>query len=207
MIIDNENKIRQSTQDDIIVYDRSLVPPVLVSKDGFDGVFLTNSVIGRIEVKSRVTRADIRAFVAASLEICELKVLAPSTAGPFQGTLSMLFAYGSDAEGTGDVNFQFKRVAQVMRENGCDPLSGKVSMICIPSHGFWKLGMSWGKLCWQRLVKNKPEDRVSWFVGCVSHTCFLTHAQRQGRDLSKSLEGGIGMYLRDDVYEVVPDPY
>src|SRR5437667_7939031 len=50
MIIAAENKVRQSTQDDIVIYDRSLAPPVLVSSNHApEGVFLYNSVHARIE--------------------------------------------------------------------------------------------------------------------------------------------------------------
>ncbi len=70
MIIAAENKVRQATQDDIIVYDNALTPPVLVSRHHApEGVFLYNSVIARVEVKSIVTRADIVSFVRASKEV------------------------------------------------------------------------------------------------------------------------------------------
>jgi hypothetical protein len=206
MVIAAENKVRQFTQDDIIVYDRSLVPPVLAA-DGYaqEGVFLYNSVLMRIEVKSTLTRNDIRTFVAASLEVGNLEVSVQSgTNGPFEGAYNLLFAYESDAQGKEDADFQLRRVTEVMQEQGCDPLSGKISMICIPSHGFWKLGTSGGKRCWQRLVENTAEDRVSWFVGCVSNSCYQTHARRQGRDPTIGLEGGIGMYLTHP-FEEVPE--
>jgi hypothetical protein len=161
----------------------------------------------RIEVKSTLTRRDIRSFVAASLEICDLKhSVQPECKSSFEGAYNLLFAYGSVAEGEDDADFQLKRVTEVMREQGCDPLSGKVSMVCIPSYGFWKLGMSGRERCWERLVKNTPADRVSWFVGCVSNSCYQSHARRQGRDPTKGLEGGIGMYLSHP-FEAVPRPY
>ena len=68
-------------------------------------------------------------------------------------------------------------------------------MVCIPPYGFWKIGLSEGQKCWQRLTLNNAVDCIVWFVGCVSNAAYLTHARRQGRDPVKSLEGGIGMYL------------
>jgi hypothetical protein len=73
MIIAAENKLRQSTQDDIIIYDQSLVPPILASVRAPEGVFLFNSVLARIEVKSTLTRGYAKAFVSSSLEIAALK--------------------------------------------------------------------------------------------------------------------------------------
>lgn len=197
MIIAEENRLRQSTQDDIIVYDRSLVPPVLVSPNRApEGVFLYNSVIARIEVKSKLTRADILAFVRASMDIGALKQsVQPGFTGSLEGAYNLLFAYASDAVGEGDVNFQLKRITEVMREHRCDPVSGLISMVCIPPHGFWKVGLSGEQRCWQRLTLNNAIDSVVWFVACVSNSCYFAHARRQGRDPAKGLEGGIGMYL------------
>jgi hypothetical protein len=208
VVIAAENKIRQFTQDDIIVYDQSLVPPVLAATNhASEGVFLYNSVLMRIEVKSTLTRDDIRSFVAASLEVCDLQhSVQPGCKSSFEGAYNLLFAYRSDAEGKGDVDFQLKRLTEVMREQGCDPLSGKVSMVCIPPYGFWKLGMSGGERCWERLLQNTPADCVSWLIGCISNSCYQTHARRQGRDPTMGLEGGIGMYLTHP-FERVPGPY
>jgi hypothetical protein len=205
MIIAAENRFRESTQDDIIVYDRTLVPPVLVSANHApEGVFLYNSVLARIEVKSTLTRADVVAFVKASIDIAALKhSVQLGFTRNLEGAFSLLFAYDSDAVGKGDVNFQLTRVIEVMREEGCDPASGVVSMVCIPPYGFWKLGLSEGQRCWQRLTSDKAVDTVVWFVACVSNSCYFAHARRQGRDPAAGLEGGIGMYLPHP-FEVVP---
>jgi hypothetical protein len=197
MVIAAQNMIRQFTQDDIIIYDRSLVPPVLASANHApDGVFLYNSVLMRIEVKSKLTRDDLRGFITASLEISRLEhSLQAGCEGSFEGAYNTLFAYGADADGKGDADYHLKRLIEVMQEQSVDPLSGIVSMLCVASHGFWKPGLSDGKRCWQRLLENTPEDRLSWFVGCISNSCFQAHARRQGRDPALGLEGGIGMYL------------
>jgi hypothetical protein len=138
------------------------------------------------------------------MEIAELKhSVQPDFTGSFEGAFNLLFAYASDAVGKGNVNFQLIRVLEVMREQGCDPVSGVVSMVCIPPHGLWKIGLSEGQRCWQRLTLNDAVDSVVWFVACVSNTCYLAHARRQGRDPAKGLEGGIGMYLPHP-FEAVP---
>jgi hypothetical protein len=197
MIIAAENKVRKSTQDDVIVYDRSLVPPVFASQNRApEGVFLYNSVLARIEVKSRLTRADIVDFALASKEIASLTHSVQARfIGNLDGTYNLLFAYESDATGVGDSNYQIKRVLEVLKEQDIDPLSGLISMVCVPPYGFWKLGVQDGQKCWQRLTLNDAVNCIAWFVGCVSNSAYETHAKRQGRDPSKGLEGGIGMYL------------
>jgi hypothetical protein len=207
MIIAEENVVRQSSQDDIILYDRSIVPPILVSPNHApEGVFLYNSVIARIEVKSTVSRADLVTFVRASRDIASLKhSVQPGFNDALEGAFNLLFAYESDATGKDDPNFQLKRLISVMREQEVDPLSGLVSMICVPPYGFWKIGLrDGGQRCWQRLTLAGPENSITWFAACVSNSCFFGHARRQGRDPVKGLEGGIGMYLTSP-FEAIPE--
>jgi hypothetical protein len=74
MIIDAAGEARQFTQDDIILFDKSIVPPILSSPLGTsEGVFLYNSVIARIEVKSKLTRSDLQKFISSSRDIAKLK--------------------------------------------------------------------------------------------------------------------------------------
>jgi hypothetical protein len=197
MIIAANNVARASNQDDVIIYDKSLTPSVLSSSNRApDGVFLYNSVIARIEVKSSLRRDDIAAFVRSSCDIAALKFSTQAGfLGKVDGAYNLLFAYDSDAKGEKDKNFQLNRLLEVMREQKCDPLSGIISMLCIPGHGFWKLGESKGRRVWQRLILNTPADNLAWLTGCVSQSCYQAHAKRQGRDPSLGLEAGIGMFL------------
>jgi hypothetical protein len=197
MIIAADNPARRLTQEDIVIYDKSLVPPVLASPArGSEGVYLYNSVLARVEVKSAVTREDIRTFVESALDICALKhSVQPGCKSTFTAPVNLLFAFDSDATVSKDVDQQLRRLTDVMQERGCDPLSGSVSMLCIPRFGFWKLGESDHQRQWQRLSLNTPENNIAWFVGCVSNFCFQEHARKQGRDPTLGLEGGIGMYF------------
>ncbi len=201
MIIAAENKLRQSTQDDIIVYDQSLVPPILASVRAPEGVFLFNSVLARIEVKSTLTRRYVEAFVNSSLEIAALKFsVHPNCTPNLEAPFNLLFAFTSDSDGKDDPDFEVKRLHAVMGECKVDPKSGIVSMLCVPGKGFWKLGVGKnGDRVWLRLDSSLAYDHLVWFVGCVSNSCFLGHALRQGRDPTLGLEGGIGNYL--------PSPY
>jgi hypothetical protein len=198
MIIDTNDQKRQFTQDDIILFDRSLTPPILATESlSSEGVFLYNSVLARIEVKSKVTRADLTAFVRSSLEIASLRHgVQPGFAGPAMfGAFNMLVAFDADASGAGKPDYQLTRLIEVMQDNKCDPLSGVVSMLCVAPYGFWKIGTSTGTIAWERLDPSEPERNLAWFLGCVSNSCYLEHAKRQGRDPTQSLEGGVGMYF------------
>jgi hypothetical protein len=204
MIIAAENKLRESTQDDIIIYDESLVPPVLTSANAHEGIFLFNSVLARVEVKSTLTRGYAKDFVKSSLEIAALKFsVHPNCTPNLEGPFNLLFAFSSDAKGGNDLDFEVKRLHEVMGECDVDPESGIVSMLCVPGKGFWKLDIGEnGNKVWLRLDLSSANDHLVWFVGCVSNSCFFGHAKRQGRDPTLGLEGGIGNYLRSPYIEV-----
>jgi len=202
MIIAASNQKRDYSQDDIIVYDQSIVPPVLTSKNAPDGIFLYNSVLARIEVKSTLTRAHVKDFVKSSLEISKLLVTVHNENTPnFEGAYNLLFAFSSDSDGKKDADFEIQRLAEVMKQEGLDVLSGIVSMICVVGRGFWKIGLDDnGNREWKRLDSSSPLDHIVWFLGCTSSTCFNAHAVRIGRDPKKGLETGIGHYIPDNLY-------
>jgi hypothetical protein len=196
-IIDAEGKYRPSTQDDIILYDKSLSPPILTSSQAPEGVFLYNSVIARIEVKSTLDRDDIRKFVSSSKDIANLKfTVQEGFNGSLQGALNMLFAYESDLHSQQDPDREIRRMLDVMQEEGVDVNSGIVSVMCLPGRGLWKIGLDDNSnRCWQKLKFQDNNAHLAWFLGCISNSCYQEHAKRQGRDPSRGLEGGIGTYI------------
>ena len=197
MIISAESVQRHSTQDDIVIYDKSLVPPVLASRDAPEGVFLFNSVLARVEVKSTLSRDEIRRFVKASIEISRLRLsTSEGFAGEMTGALNMLFAYQSDATGPGNQEYQLERIVDVMKEEHIAPEDAIISVVCMPGYGLWKIARrNDGSIGWHRLDKRDPRDHLAWFVALVSSTCFQEHAKRQGRDPSLGVEGGIGRFI------------
>jgi hypothetical protein len=65
VIVDGSDRARESSQEDIVVYDSSLLPPVYAQASAPEGVFPYDGVLARVEVKSRLTRTELR---AASLQ-------------------------------------------------------------------------------------------------------------------------------------------
>jgi hypothetical protein len=167
MIIAAENKRREFTQDDIILYDETLCPPVLASNNAPEGVFLFNSVIARIEVKSELTRSDIKNFVESSVEISNLQFSVrpdyrpPDCKEGVFGPFNLLFAFDSDAGGKGKPDYELERLCAVMKECGVDPMSGIVSSLCLPRRVFWKIGpVGDDKRVWQRLNSKDVNDHL-----------------------------------------------
>ena len=201
MIVASNNEVKEATQDDVILYSKSLCPPVLVSKNAPEGVFLYNSVLARIEVKSCLDKTELTKFIAASKKINTLQVeVRDGCTNQFTGTLNFLFAYKSNLKSGQDS--ELKRLISAMSKQSINPLSGIVSMLCVPGRGFYKIGIENGNRVWQKHLSEDPRDHIAWFVGCLSNSCFEYLIQRQGRNSTNSLEGGVGLYL-DHPFEAV----
>lgn len=203
MIIEAENKPRKSTQDDILVIDPSIAPPILANPDGPDGIFLLNSVLLRIEVKSQISKQGLREFVNASSEIIKMQFRKqPGCETKFTHPYSILVAFKSDSQ-SDEWDYEYDRFREVLKEVGYPPaLSGFVSAICVVDKGFWFLGGDKLNRSWRRFVSFKQDgevgrndDRLACLVAQASDVAYLAHAERQGRDPSQGLEAGIGQFI------------
>jgi hypothetical protein len=125
MIIADNNKERKATQDDIILYDRSLSPPVMASTSAPEGVFLYNTVLARVEVKSEVKKAHITSFVDSSLEISDL--IFPTRSGCKEGlfgAFNLLFAFSTNSTSNEDPDHELKRLISAFEEKNIDSTGG-----------------------------------------------------------------------------------
>lgn len=201
MIVGSNNERKEATQDDVVLYAKGICPPILVSKNAPEGIFLYNSVLARIEVKSCLNNTELTKFLRATKEIASLKLaVRDGCTNQFTGTLNFLFAYKSDL--TPGQDSELKRLISAMSKQSIEPLSGIVSMLCVPGRGFYKIGIEHGKRVWQKHLSDDPRDHIAWFVACLSNSCFEYLIQRQGRNSTNSLEVGVGFYL-DHPFEAV----
>ena len=196
VIIDCEQEVIDAKQEDIILFDSLLAPPILASPQSTHGVYFFDSVLCRIEVKSKLTKADLKSFVDTSTKIAHLKLLAKPGAPPqVFGAFNMLVAYESEIAADQELTYLCEEMSELGLDSGC----GIVSAMCIANRGFWLLGEDDGNRRWQKLRVADPGDPLSYFVGVVSNSCFDQRAKRQG---VQPLGGGIGRYL-DQPYEWV----
>ena len=63
IVLDGNNQAFQSSQEDIILFDSTLVPRISTTTSAPDGHFPVNGVLGVVDVKSRLTRDEIRKSV------------------------------------------------------------------------------------------------------------------------------------------------
>lgn len=189
VIVDHRQQIIEARQEDIILFDSLLAPPILASPQSTHGVYLFDSVLCRIEVKSTLKKEDLKSFVDTSSRVAKLELaVKPGVTPAVFGVLNVLMAFESEvAAGQELIN-----LCEEMRKVGLEPASGVVSAMCIADRGFWFLSMDGCTKRWKTLQVNEPGDPLSYFVGVISNSCFDQRAGRQGL---QPLGGGIGRYL------------
>lgn len=187
IIIDAEQDVSGARQDDIVLFDSTLVPPILVSAVSTTGVYMFDGVLCRIEVKSTLTRTDIESFVVSSRRIAGMKFVArPGRPDSVFGPLNMLLAYDSSVQQGSELAY----LKQCEQKHGVEP--GMVSALCIANRGFWLLARREGTPHWKRLVVKSPNDPLAYFIGVTSNSVFDQRAARHG---TVPLGGGAGLYL------------
>ena len=190
-----KEKKRKHNQDDILIYDPSLMPPLMASQSSDLGVFLYNSVICRIEVKSIINSSELKKFVTASQELCDFgfTVLPDHEKPKFFAPLNFLIALNSDLK-VGEENKcnEINRLKKVYP----DFCNGTVSAMCILGHGFFMLRPNGNeKIQWYRANLETKKEQLGAFIGVLSSSISNERVKRTGRDPKKTLELGLGLYL------------
>ncbi len=183
-VVSSTNIFRSKTQEDILLIDQQISPAVLIEPSVKEGVYLRNSVLARIEVKSSLELKHVREFKTSCDEFHKLNLDLDNER--FQAEkikmkeINVLFAFKGP-----------KKVSTVL-EWFKSETNGIFSIICIPKHGLWKITSvnKWEQ--YQCQTENKEAERLAAFTGILSNTAFDQHIVAQGRDRLSSLEGGIG---------------
>jgi len=159
-----------SPQVDIIIYDRTKVPAMLV--DDAVGLVPIEAAIATIEVKSRLTAADLRTAHASAVRIQSLPFV-PSRDGPtYQplAPLTALFAFGSDLTQTSELD-------RYLEEGGRDARG--LLQLCIAGRStFFRNGKEW-----QVASCGGEHGEVLAFIACLLNRLPVFADSRKRPDL------------------------
>ncbi len=186
-VISFRNSFRDKTQEDVLLIDQSISPSVLIKPHVREGVYMRNSVLVRIEVKSSLDLSGFREFQKSCDEYHHLGLDLDNERFEKKkinmSEINMLFAFKSSSQK--DTIFSwFRSITE-----------GSISALCVLDRGFWRLNKNQG---WDQYLCQTPNveaERLAAFVGLVSNTAFEQHISAQGRDRLSSLESGIGQYF------------
>jgi hypothetical protein len=195
-VVSFRNHFRSKTQEDVLLVDRSISPPVLIEPEVREGVYLRNSILGRIEVKSTLKKSHLAEFRRSCKQYRGLGLdLDHQRAEKRQ----------RDSRGILELNFLFAfgYVTNTSKQTVLDWFSrdpdGSISMLCIANLGLWKIvehGSTFAWVEYQCQTKDRQDaERVAAFVAQISNTASDQHPLAQGRCRLDTLEGGVGHYF------------
>lgn len=203
MIVDCNCRWRNHTQEDIVIFDASLIPPVLSGHGVFEGVFPVDGVLARIEVKSRLDATALRASLSAASDVLRMNFATGIEGRIWPLPINHIFAYDTDLRPDGPRDAEWHRLLSITQELGLDNsgpypnVPSPVTSLCVAGRGAW----SWArtqldKECrWVAANLQVPQDEILFFVSLLSNTCYALHAERHGFDPNQSVAGGIGRYI------------
>jgi hypothetical protein len=138
-ICDEKGEVSDET--DVIIYNRSILPPVLYSDR--DGVFPIESCFYSIEVKSKATASEIQDAIRKGSQLLSLYYASASKDTDQNLSLAVLalFAFDSDLSETGIS--ELERYAKYDSQWNTAPI---LKAICIVGKGYWyhnQINNSW----------------------------------------------------------------
>jgi hypothetical protein len=153
-----------SGQVDIILYDKSVLPPILV--DGRLGVFPIESILYTIEVKTTLSAAELSSSHELAKKIERFGYLpglvddcGNSKGHPVEKARSVVFALNSDLVGN-NLN-EAQRYKKIYKED-----SAHIRAICVAGREYWYDDGN----KWIGLVGRDGFDEVLAFIGGITNT-------------------------------------
>ena len=207
IICGHSNTGRDKGQDDIIIYDRSLMPPILANSQGTFGFFLYNSVLMRIEVKTTIDAKGIDDFIKSSIELSNLGfTFIPNSelgnkthTAPFNVLIALDTNLNRSSNKFAEIDRFNKRALNIQGYQ-----LGHVSALCVLGSGFFMLTPNQNSTSvWKRSSYNDDAGQLAQCIGYVSNSAVDTHVKRQGRDIHATFEQGLGLFM-PDMAEIVP---
>jgi hypothetical protein len=179
---------RSSTQQDIVLYDRRILPPILFEE--CTGLFPIESVLYVIEIKSKLDAGELSDSHDAAMNFLTLD-LAPGRYDPkgipvhhlVTKPIYAIFAFGTDLSGDGKT--EVERYTELLaRDQRAQPADGPpIRVICVVDRGYWY----WLTDHWETWKPSYELEEVLGFVSGVMNTYKSVAATR--------LDPRLGRYL------------
>jgi hypothetical protein len=176
VVVDSEG--HQSNQIDIIIYDKSLLPPILLTPE--EGIVPCESTLATIEIKSKLMSDELRKAVVNARSV---KALRPQYYEPNPTTemktsiICCVFAYMS-ARKPENESKTLQKYARSENKNSSQVVHIPVSACCVSNDAFtfcsWHDSNNPSKQQF-KLVKKRP---LATFLSFISDSTTLQAAQR-----------------------------
>ncbi len=178
---------QHSQQQDVVVFDKSIVPPIL--HEGTTGVFPIESVIYAIEIKSELTAAELKSSIksASQLDSLQYSTGEYDTADrPIESTalklIPAILAFDSDLSESGKTELErFKEIW-----GGSTDDTPPIRMICVVGRGCWAWKPTYPTK-WRTWGRSYELEEVIAFIATLMNTFKLVALSRK--------EPRVGPYL------------
>jgi hypothetical protein len=114
-----------STQQDVILYDRTVLPPVLIDKE--KGIFPIESVLYTIEVKTKLTKRELRLAHESALKIKQMEAPIIRSNPGYSPIIHTVFALDNDLSSSNEI-VRYKKIY------GYNP---PIRSICVVGKEYW----------------------------------------------------------------------
>jgi len=173
----------QSRQKDIVIFDKRILPPILF--EGRTGLFPVESVLYTIEVKSILTKGELKSSHTGASELLDFNYISGKYDDDnepidhkIERVIPEILAFDSDLGAQGKEEVQ-----------RYDELRGQeepaIRAICVVGRGHWY----WYKDAWRTWPRTYPFEEVVGFVATIMNMYRKVAATR--------LEPRMGKYLTD----------
>jgi hypothetical protein len=173
-IVDSQDRL--SAEADVVVYSRSILPPLLYSDR--DGVFPVEATFLSVEVKSRLTASEVEDAIRKAERLRELDYISGVYSDQHQGVahelvpaIQSIFAFESDMVGKSEL----ERYAEKDPDWLANP---KVRSVCVVGRGFWWFDPA--RCGWLEHPATEERDEVVEFLALASNS-LINSLQKRGR--------------------------
>lgn len=204
-------KGRQSQETDVIIYSRSIHPPIFNDDEDGAGIYPADACLYAIEVKSKATAKEIRDAMGKAKTLRNLEYtpgLSDSFGKPIQHTIIYIipafFAFDSDL--TGKDRSELDRYLEFDERGDFDPL---LRAICVIGKGYWYFNSATDaegafKSKWFYVKPTSEHDEVVSFLGGILNTLPAIIASRGHPKLGPYMIPSDGICIRESTFKPKP---
>lgn len=190
----NTEEGKKSTEDDIVIVDAETTPNYLFNQN--EGIITYESVLCRIEVKSKLDRGDLKDAIEGAQKFKKLTLSSSVGSNLLElAPLQILFAYDSDST----IDYEFKRIKEIFEETSSNINDPPIQTFCIANKGVILFVKKDGKDIGWNLIKSDGEYKeILAFIG-ILHCTILEQRRKRANAANdpKKIFFGLNNYLVD----------
>ncbi|PYS91412.1 MAG: hypothetical protein DMF64_12045 [Acidobacteria bacterium] len=182
---------KRKTEDDILVVDRDRIPSLLFAEG--EGIVPIEAVLARIEVKSVLTKQELRDAVYGSMSFLKVPLVLPDEDLQGGAALQCIFAFASDLA---EMN-EHARLTQLVQGERWDCIEGgtwneetpPIHALCVVGKGMWAFGSrSKGEASgWGMCPADDVHSEVATFLALLLNTLPALREKRRSARLGSHL--------------------